>query len=152
MYIHALFNHSNFPIIHLKKIKNMKYILLTGRVLFSIIFLMSMMGHFSARTIAYATSAGVPMASFLVPATGVMAFLGGLSILLGYKAKIGAWIIVVFLLPVTFMMHKFWTITDPMMMQMQMTIFMKNIALTGAALMITYLGTGPLSLDAREKK
>lgn len=92
------------------------------------------------------------MASFLVPATGVMAFLGGLSILLGYKAKIGAWIIVVFLLPVTFMMHKFWTITDPMMMQMQMTIFMKNIALTGAALMITYLGTGPLSLDAREKK
>jgi putative oxidoreductase len=129
----------------------MKFIVLTGRILFSLIFLMSIMGHFSAGAIAYATSAGVPMASFLVPASGVLAFLGALSIILGYKAKIGAWMIVVFLIPVTFMMHKFWTVTDPMMMQMQMAMFMKNISILGGALMITYFGAGPMSLDARKK-
>ncbi len=130
----------------------MKYIPLIGRTLFSLIFLMTIMGHFSAGAIGYATSAGVPMASFLVPLSGVVAFLGALSIILGYKAKIGAWLIALFLIPVTFMMHKFWTITDPMMMQMQMSIFMKNISILGGALMIAYFGAGPMSLDARTKK
>jgi putative oxidoreductase len=44
---------------------------------------------------------------------------GGLSILLGYRAKLGAWLIVLFLIPVTLMLHKFWTVQDPMMAQIQ---------------------------------
>jgi len=51
---------------------------------------------------------------------GVISLVGGLSILLGYRAKIGAWLIVVFLLIVTPIMHKFWGLTDPMMAQVQM--------------------------------
>jgi len=127
----------------------MKYALLVGRILFSMMFIMAIMGHFSSGSIQYATSAGVPMASVLVPLSGIISFLGGLSILLGFKAKIGAWLIVIFLIPVTFMMHKFWTVSDPMMMQMQMAMFMKNMALLGGALMITYFGAGPLSIDNR---
>ncbi len=107
------------------------------------------MGHFKPETAAYAASAGVPMASVLVPLSGVIAILGALSIILGFKAKMGAWLIILFLVPVTFWMHKFWGITDPMAMQMQMSMFMKNIALIGGALIISYFGAGPMSLDNR---
>ena len=57
-----------------------------------------------------------------------------------------------FLVPVTFMMHKFWTVQDPMMMQMQMVMFMKNIAILGGAIFISQMGAGPLSLDARQSR
>jgi putative oxidoreductase len=111
---------------------------------------MSSFGHFGEPSIGYAASKEVPMASFLVPLSGIIELIGGLSILLGYKAKYGAWLIVIFLIPVTFMLHNFWTITDPMAKQMDMVSFMKNISMTGAALMIAYFGTGPLSLDNRK--
>ena len=130
----------------------MKYIALTGRILFSLIFLMSSFNHFSAQTIAYAGSQGVPLASVLVPLAGVIELIGAISIITGYKAKWGTWLIILFLIPVTFTLHKFWGIPDPMMQQMQMAMFMKNIALIGGALLITYFGAGPLSIDARNSK
>ncbi|MFL5747801.1 MAG: DoxX family protein [Niastella sp.] len=127
----------------------MKYIPLTGRILFSLIFLMTAINHFSGKTIGYAASQNVPFASVLVPASGIIATLGALSIILGYRARLGAWLIVLFLVPVTLMMHNFWTITDPMIRQMQMAMFLKNISMLGAALMITYFGSGPFSIDAK---
>src|ERR1039457_4125390 len=104
----------------------MKYIPLTGRILFSLIFLNSgIMGHLMnlSQTSAYATSMGVPMASAMVVISGIIAILGALSIILGYKAKLGAWLIVLFLIPITFMMHNFWTQTDPMAKMIQMSMF-----------------------------
>ena len=127
----------------------MKYTLLTGRILFSLIFLLSSFGHFSEPSIGFAASKGVPMASFLVPLSGIIEFIGALSIILGYKARYGAWLIIVFLIPVTVMLHNFWTITDPMAQQMDMAAFMKNVSMMGAALMIAYFGSGSLSLDNR---
>jgi putative oxidoreductase len=120
-----------------------------GRFLFALIFLMAGANHFSSQTIAFAASQGVPLASIAVPLSGVLAIAGGLSILLGYRARLGAWLIVVFLVPVTLMMHKFWTVQDPVMAQMQMILFMKNVSMLGGALMISQFGAGPLSLDAR---
>lgn len=128
----------------------MKAIPLIGRIFFSLIFLQTALSHFSAKAIGYAAAQNVPLPSLLVPFAGVLAILGGLSIILGYKARWGAWLIVLFLVPVTFMMHNFWTITDPMMRQMQMAMFMKNISMLGGALLITYFGSGPLSLDAQK--
>jgi len=126
-------------------------VVLLGRFLFALIFLMAGLNHFSGQTIAYAASQGVPLASIAVPLSGVIAILGGLSILLGYRAKIGAWLLVLFLVPVTLSLHKFWTVTDPMMHQMQFVMFMKNVSMIGAALLVSQLGTGPWSLDARSK-
>ena len=103
------------------------------------------------QTIAYAVSRGVPLASLAVPFSGLLALAGGLSILLGYRARIGAWLIVLFLLGVTPMMHNFWSVTDPMMYQMQMVMFMKNVSMLGGALVISQLGSGPWSLDTRRK-
>lgn len=122
---------------------------LAGRALFAAIFLMSAPMHFKGQTIAFAASQGVPFASLLVPFSGVVALLGGLSILLGYRARMGAWLIVLFLIPVTLMLHKFWGIADPAAAQIQMVMFMKNASMLGAALMITQLGAGPFNLDAR---
>ncbi len=129
----------------------MKYALLTGRILFSLIFLMTILNHFSAGAAAYAAAKGVPLASIAVPLSGVIAILGGVSIALGYKAKWGGLLIALFLVPVTVLMHNFWTVSDPMAAAMQEAMFMKNLALLGAALIVSYFGSGPLSLDSRRK-
>jgi putative oxidoreductase len=127
----------------------MRYIALAGRVCYSAIFLLAPMAHFSPQAVSYAAQQGVPMATLMVPLSGLVALAGGLSVLLGYKTRIGAWLLVLFLVPVTFSMHNFWTVTDPMMLQIQRAMFFKNVALTGAALLLTHFGAGPLSLDAR---
>lgn len=126
-------------------------VVLLGRLLFVLIFLLSGPNHFSRQTIAYAASQGVPLASIAVPLSGIIALAGGLSILLGYYAKIGGWLIVLFLVPVTLMMHNFWAIHDPRAAQMNMIMFMKNVSMLGGALLITQFGSGPFSLDNRQK-
>ena len=130
----------------------MKTTTLVGRILYSLVFLMSVPGHFQSETIAYAAAAGVPLANIAVPASGILALLGGLSIALGFKARLGAIALVAFLAPVTVMMHNFWAFTDPMMHQMHMVMFMKNVALIGGALTFVVHGAGALSLDARFEK
>ena len=128
----------------------MRYLVLVGRICYSAIFLMTIPGHFTQQYIGYAAQQGVPAAGLLVPLSGVIAFAGGLSVVLGYKTRIGAWLLVVFLVPVTLAMHKFWGLTDPMMAGIQMALFMKNVSMLGAALLLAHFGAGPLSLDARQ--
>jgi putative oxidoreductase len=123
-----------------------------GRFFFALIFLLAGANHFNKQTIGYAASQGVPLASIAVPLSGAVAIAGGLSILLGYRAKLGAWLIVLFLIPVSLMMHKFWTVTDPMMAQLQMVMFMKNVSMLGGALLVSQFGAGPFSLDARRSR
>jgi putative oxidoreductase len=130
----------------------MKTTTLIGRILYSLIFLAAVPGHFSAQTIGYAASQGVPLASLAVPASGILALLGGLSIALGYKTRWGALALIAFLVPVTLMMHNFWAVTDPMMHQLQMVMFLKNLALIGAGLTFAVHGAGAYSLDAREER
>jgi putative oxidoreductase len=127
-------------------------VVVLGRFFYVLIFLMAGPFHFSKQEVAYAAAQGVPLASILVPFSGVLAFAGGLSILLGYRAKLGAWLLALFLIPVTLMMHNFWAIPDPMMAQVHMAMFMKNLGLLGGALMISQLGAGPFSLDARRSR
>lgn len=127
----------------------MRYVVMVGRVLYSIIFIFAAPGHFSQQAIGYAAQQGVPMSGLLVPLSGVIALAGGLSVLLGYRARIGGWLVVVFLVPVTVMMHNFWAVKDPMMAQMQQIMFLKNLSMLGGALLIAHFGAGPLSLDAQ---
>jgi putative oxidoreductase len=126
----------------------MTILILIGRILFSAIFLMSFFGHFKPGTIAYAQQVGLPAASILVPASGTLAGLGALSVMLGFHARIGAALIALFLIPVTIKMHDFWNAKDPMMAQMHQAMFMKNVSMLGAALLIIAFGSGPLSLAA----
>jgi putative oxidoreductase len=127
----------------------MRYLALAGRIAFSLIFLTTPKGHFTAAYVGYATQQGVPLPGLLVPFSAVVAVIGALSIILGYHTKAGAWLIVIFLVPVTLYMHRFWSVTDPMMHGLQVAMFMKNLSILGGALLIAQFGAGPVSLDAR---
>jgi putative oxidoreductase len=82
----------------------------------------------------YAGAKGVPAAEQAVRATGLMLLAGGLSIIAGLKPRQGLATLVTFLIPVSLQMHRFWEEQDPGAKQMQMTQFMKNMALVGASL------------------
>lgn len=123
-----------------------------GRTLFGLIFVLQGVGHFSAQSTAYAASVGVPLASLAVPLSGALALAGGLSVALGYRARIGALLLVAFLVPVTLVMHAFWAIPDPMTHALQKVMFLKNVSMLGAALLVLRLGPGPFSFDARTKR
>lgn len=125
----------------------MKYIFLAGRILFSLIFIVKPLEHFSESVIARGCDMGVPMPGFLVPLWGFVALLGGLSILLGFKPKIGAWLLVAFLFPTTLYMHPFWSSQSSFETMMQGYCFWKNISMMGAALMLTYTGSGHFSVQ-----
>lgn len=124
-------------------------LILAGRILFAIIFVVSGFHHFSPDMVGYAASAGVPLANIAVPLSGAMALLGGLLIAVGFQARLGGVLIALFLIPVTLFMHAFWKTTDPMQHQMQLVNFMKNLALLGGSFAFIYFGAGPLSVDAR---
>lgn len=123
-------------------------IVLIGRFLFSLIFVMSGVGHLTSREmVAYAASHGVPFPEWTVPATGVMILVGGLMVMAGFKGKVGAWGLTAFLLPTAFIMHRFWGLEDPGMEAQQMVHFLKNLSMAGGALLVAHFGTGPYSWD-----
>src|SRR5438445_3788381 len=72
-----------------------RYLALVGRQLFSVIFIIASAGHFTQGTIALAAEHGVPMAGLLVPVSGLIALAGGLSVLFGYRARVGGALLVV---------------------------------------------------------
>jgi putative oxidoreductase len=84
----------------------------------------------------FAQMKGVPAPAFGVALTGVLLLAGGLSILFGAWPRVGIALLVVFLLPTSLIMHDFWNVQDSMQRVGEMTSFMKNMALAGAALML----------------
>lgn len=126
----------------------MAFLILVARILFSAIFIMSGISHFTQiqGMGQYAGSQGVPAPKFFVGLSGLMILLGGLSVLLGLWVKVGTLLLIAFLLPAAFIMHNFWAVDDPNMRATQQAHFMKNLALAGAAFLIFYFGTGPWSI------
>jgi putative oxidoreductase len=123
-----------------------------GRVLLCTIFLMSAVGNkipnFS-KVAELMASVGVPAPQILL--TGAIVFLiaGSASVILGYRSRIGASLLLVFLILASYYFHAFWKAADPQAQQEQMIQFMKNLGLMGAMVLIIANGTGPMSLDAK---
>jgi putative oxidoreductase len=128
----------------------MGFFTLLGRILLTIVFFVSVPAHFGPVDLKYAVAAGVPLAKLVVPATGLLALIGSLSVLLGFRAKIGGWLLVLFLVPVTLTMHQFWGAPNAMMSQLQMGMFIRNLSIVGGALMISQFGAGAWSIDAMQ--
>jgi putative oxidoreductase len=114
---------------------------LTGRFIFSAYWLAAGFNHF--KNIDYMTeysrTKGVPAPKLAVAGSGVLLLVGGLSFLLGICPVIGIWLVIVFLLGASFVIHRYWQIEDPKMRQMEMINFSKNMALVGALLMMLLL-------------
>jgi uncharacterized membrane protein YphA (DoxX/SURF4 family) len=119
----------------------MGLLLFIARLLFSSLFIQSGIGHLAAKDqmAGYAKSKGVPASETMVMLTGIMLLIGGLSILLGWMVNIGAWLLIIFLLPTAFVMHNYWAVEDPAERQNEQIHFMKDVALAGAAFLIWYL-------------
>jgi putative oxidoreductase len=114
-----------------------------GRALLSLIFIMSGVHKLTAwnETTGMMTSEGMQMAPFFLAGAVAFELLGGLSVLLGIKARMGAAALFLFLIPTTLIFHDFWTYAGTKQ-QMEMINFMKNLAIMGGLLMIVSLGPG----------
>lgn len=126
-----------------------RYVVPVGRIAFAAIFVLFAPPDFTPQGIAEASHMGVPLAPILVPLAGLLGLAGGLSVMLGYRAKVGAWLLILFLVPVTAILHNFWAVRDPMMAQFQLGFFLANLSRIGTCLLIAHFGAGPISLDAR---
>ncbi|MGB6299487.1 MAG: DoxX family protein [Rivularia sp. (in: cyanobacteria)] len=121
-----------------------KYIPLIGRAFLAAIFLKAAVANtlgFSS-IVEMMNSRGLPFPPLLLIGNIFCTLVGGLSILFGFKARIGAILLIIFLVPTTFVFHN--PFTDPN----ELNAFLKNFGLVGAMLFIYYYGTGPVSLDA----
>ncbi|WP_413164392.1 FAD-dependent oxidoreductase [Capilliphycus salinus ALCB114379] len=123
--------------------KPMKYIPLIGRAFLSSIFLYSAITKIFgfAATQEMIAARGLPLPTLMLLGNIIFQLIGGISLILGYKTRIGAVILILFLIPTTLVFHNF--LADPG----ETTAFLKNLALIGALLMISYFGAGPVSLD-----
>ena len=132
-----------------------QWALLVGRILFGGYFFLSGINHLTqVRQMAgYAAGHGVVSPDLAVAGTGVLLLLGGLSVLLGLAPRIGLVLLVLFLVPVSFIMHAFWNVPDAQARMFDMVNFMKNMALTGAALGLMAIPVPwPFSADATLRK
>jgi putative oxidoreductase len=114
----------------------MKAPFLIGRLLFGGFFLYNGINHLKQRkTLAmYAQSKGVPNPELAVTLAAIPLLIGGTSLLLGFKPKLGAFAILGFLAGVSPVMHDFWRNEDPSERTSNMVHFAKNAALAGGAL------------------
>ncbi len=122
----------------------MGIVILIGRILYAAIFIGSgIMGHLmqTEGTAGYAESRGVPNAKLLTQISGVLIALGGIAVILGIYLDLAALGLVAYTLIAAFMVHHFWTDQDPMAQQMEMTQFMKNLAIAGGGLILFALAS-----------
>jgi putative oxidoreductase len=114
------------------------YAFLIGRILYGGFFLMGGLNHFRnlGMMSGFTASKGVPAAKPAVVLSGLLILIGGLSVIVGWHVRIGLACIVLFLVPVTFLMHNFWIEKEMMPRINQVVNFQKNVALLGAALMM----------------
>ena len=130
-----------------------RYGTLVARVLISQIFLISGLMKIVdwSGTEAQMASRGMFWIPFFHVAAMLVELGAGLSLLLGYKARLGALALFLFLIPVTLTFHNFWTYPEDQQ-QEQMILLMHNLTLMGGLLLVMTFGPGPLSLDLWRKR
>jgi putative oxidoreductase len=123
---------------------------LAGRILLAAIFLLSGFGKITgfAGTAGYIASKGLPMPEVLTALTIAIELGGGILLVIGYKARWVALAFFLWLIPTTFVFHKYWGI-DPAQAQAQFINFWKNISIMGGMLLMFAFGPGAYSLDRK---
>jgi uncharacterized membrane protein YphA (DoxX/SURF4 family) len=117
----------------------MEVLAFIGRVLFGLYWLYNALNHLVIAPKAlsqYAASKKVPAPTAMVYLSGLLLLVGAVTILLGIYIPLGVAALVLFLVPVTFWMHDFWNVQDPMQRMVEMVQFTKNLALIGATLLL----------------
>jgi putative oxidoreductase len=114
---------------------------LAGRILIALIFLQSGIEKFVyySGTLGYMTKAGLPFPQVLLVASGIVETACALALIIGWKARPAAIVLVAWMIPVTLIFH------NPAAGQEAMVHFMKNVAITGGLLLLFAFGPGALS-------
>ena len=122
---------------------------LAARILLSLMLVWSGIGKVMAFTYmaGYAAAKGLPAPSLAIGAAATIEILGGLAVIFGFKTKLAAWAIFLYLIPVTFVFHNFWAVQGPEHMN-AMIHFMKNVTIMGGFLLLAAFGAGAYSFDA----
>lgn len=118
-------------------------ITLAGRFLFTLIFFASGITHFTdIEGYVSLMHESIPFRTFWVLISGVVELLGAVMILFDRSARLGAWLIVIFLIPVTITVHGYEMINaeTELMRSVQLSFFLKGLAMTGCGLLITQFG------------
>jgi len=126
---------------------------LLARIFLALIFLVSAAGKLAdyGGTVGHMTAQGLPVAKYLLAGAIFFEIAGGLMVLLGWRARFGALLLVLFLIPTTLVYHAFWGYTG-VERTLQMLQFLKNLAIIGGLLMVCAYGSGPLGLDGRRRR
>ena len=126
---------------------------LAGRILISVMFLIS--GFFKvggyAQVVGYAAAMHLPAAGVAIAAAAAVELGCGLAVLTGFKTRFAAWLLFLYLIPVTYFFHNFWA-AQGMEQQTQMINFLKNAAIMGGFLVLSVNGAGAYSVDAKLAK
>jgi putative oxidoreductase len=120
---------------------------LIGRMLISWIFLYSAVGQVTQFSLnaSHVAAAGMPFPPLAIVASIVVQFLGGLALLLGFKGRITGWVLFLFLIPTTLVLHNFWGAAARPGQEIQ---FFKNMGIMGGLLFVGTFGAGAYSVDA----
>lgn len=120
-------------------------IVLVARILLSIIFILSGFGKLTdiSGTAGYFAMYHMPAAGLVAVIAGLVEFLGGLAVLVGFQTRIAAWILAVFSIATALIAHTNWA--D----MMEFINFQKNLAMAGGFLLLANYGPDALSVDAR---
>jgi putative oxidoreductase len=125
---------------------------LIGRILLAAVFVLSginKLGNFTG-TAAFMSGAGLPMAEILLVATIAIELICGMMLVLGWRARFAAAVLLLFMVPVTAVFHNPWAAADQAMAQQQMIHFLKNLAIMGGLLNLMAFGPGGYSIGARD--
>ena len=111
---------------------------LIGQIIFGVYFIVSGFNHLTniSGLAGYAASKKVPFPRLAVAFTGFLLLFGGLGILFAFEVRIAEILLLLFLIPTTFMMHSFWADKDPTAKMGSRINFQKNLALIGAILIL----------------
>src|SRR5262245_45010792 len=123
---------------------------LLGRVLLALGFVRAGFGKLGNidGTAAYIASGGLPMPAVLAVLVGLLELVGGIALIVGFKARWAALALGVFTLLASVLFHKFWAVPEAQQMVQQL-MFLKNMAVAGGMFMVAALGAGPVSFDNR---
>src|SRR5467141_508788 len=122
---------------------------LAGRILIGLIFLVAgvrkVMGF--AGTVAYLSKLGFPAPEVMAVIALVIEIGGSLLLIVGWRTRWAAWLLVLFVVVAAFAAHRFWEITDTGQFSNQMNHFLKNVAIVGGLLYVATFGPGSASVD-----
>ena len=126
---------------------------LVGRILIAFIFLFAGIGKVTGfeGTVGYIASKGMPLPQLAAAAAIVIELGGSIMLILGWNARVAATALFVFTAMTALIFHNFWAVPAEMA-QNQMIHFMKNISMMGGLLYVVVHGSGPLSLNHKERK